>query len=89
MTRMFHYIHERLDSAHSAAGTGAAGPSECRGVQPLLPRPHKRTLPQFLNELRVGRACRLLAEGGANVTEVAWRVRVFNNSRTSTGSSAA
>jgi AraC-like DNA-binding protein len=37
-----------------------------------------RTLPQFVNELRVGRACRLLAEGHLNVTEVAFACG-FNN----------
>jgi AraC-like DNA-binding protein len=31
-----------------------------------------RTFPQFVNELRVGRACRLLAEGQMNVTEIAF-----------------
>jgi len=37
-----------------------------------------RTFPQFVNELRVGRACRLLAEGQMNVTEIAFACG-FNN----------
>jgi len=31
-----------------------------------------KTFPEFVNELRVGRACRLLAEGEMNVTEIAF-----------------
>jgi AraC-like DNA-binding protein len=30
-----------------------------------------KTLPQFVNELRIGRACRLLADGEAKITDVA------------------
>jgi AraC-like DNA-binding protein len=37
-----------------------------------------KTLPQFVNELRVGRACRLLVEDEAKITDIALNCGVFN-----------
>jgi len=37
-----------------------------------------KTFPQFLNELRIGRACSLLMEGDLNVTEIAYECGFAN-----------
>ena len=37
-----------------------------------------KTFPQFVNELRIGRACRLLTEGEKNITEVAFECGFSN-----------
>jgi len=54
------------------AGPGAAGAFK-RGAFSRFFRLHTgKTFPEFVNELRIGRACRLLAEGEMNVTEIAF-----------------
>jgi AraC-like DNA-binding protein len=78
MTRLFHFIHERLDQRILLPELARLAHLSDGAFSRFFHAHTNRTLPQFLNELRVGRACRLLAEGGANVTEVAFACG-FNN----------
>jgi AraC-like DNA-binding protein len=72
MNRVCQFIHERLDQpiflpelarlAHLSEGAFSRFFHSHTG----------KTFPEFINELRVGRACRLLAEDDLNMTEVAF-----------------
>ncbi|MBI5386510.1 MAG: helix-turn-helix transcriptional regulator [Verrucomicrobia bacterium] len=78
MDRVFQFIHERLDQPlHLHEAARRAGLSA--GAFSRFFRLHSgRTFPEFVNELRVGRACRLLAEADRKITDIAFACG-FNN----------
>lgn len=71
MNRVCQFINERLDqpiSLHDIAGLVHLS----EGAFSRFFRIHTgKTFPAFVNELRIGRACRLLVEEELNITEVA------------------
>ena len=72
MDRVCQFIHERLDRPVFLPEL-ARLVHLSEGAFSRFFRAHTgKTFPEFVNELRVGRACRLLAEGEMNVTEVAF-----------------
>lgn len=72
MDRVCQYIHERFDQPITL-GEVARLVHLSEGAFSRFFRTHAgKTFPQFVNELRVGRACRLLVEDELNVTEIAY-----------------
>lgn len=72
MNRVFRFINEQFDRpVFLAEAAGLVHLSA--GAFSRFFRAHTgKTFPRFVNELRVGRACRLLAEGESSVTEIAF-----------------
>ena len=72
MNRVCQFIHERLDQTLFLPDL-ARLVHLSEGAFSRFFRLHTgKTFPEFVNELRIGRACRLLAEGERNVTEIAF-----------------
>jgi len=72
MERALRFINERLDQPIRAREVARlVGLSD--GAFSRFFRLHSgRTFPEFVNQLRVGRACRLLAESGQKITDIAF-----------------
>lgn len=72
MDRVFRFINERLDQTiHLREVARHAGLSE--GAFSRFFRLHSgRTFPEFVNQLRISRACRLLTETDQKVTDIAF-----------------
>jgi AraC-like DNA-binding protein len=72
MERVMRFINERLDRP-IRLGEVARLTGLSEGAFSRFFRQHSgRTFPVFVNELRVGRACRLLAAGKDKITDVAF-----------------
>ena len=72
MDRVCRYINERLDQ-HIFLPELARVVHLSAGAFSRFFRAHTgKTFPRFVNELRIGRACRLLAEGELGITEIAF-----------------
>jgi AraC-like DNA-binding protein len=72
MNRVCRHIHERLEHPLSLTELARLTHLSPGAFSRFFHAHTGRTFPQFVNELRLGRACRLLAEGEMNVTEVAF-----------------
>lgn len=72
MERVLRFINERLDQPiRMGEAARLAGLSE--GAFSRFFRLHSgRTFPTFVNQLRIGLACRLLAESGNKITDIAF-----------------
>ncbi len=72
MERVLRFINERFDQPiRMGEAARLAGLSE--GAFSRFFRLHSgRTFPTFVNQLRIGRACRLLAESGNKITDIAF-----------------
>ena len=71
MTQVWRFIHEHLNQPIFVSDL-ARMVRLSRGAFSRFFHLHtNKTLPLFVNELRVGRACQMLAEGEMNVTEIA------------------
>jgi AraC-like DNA-binding protein len=72
MERVLRFIHERFDQPirlREAARLACLS----EGAFSRFFRLHTgRTFPAFINQLRIGRACRFLAEGGNKITDIAF-----------------
>jgi len=72
MERVLRFINERFDQP-IRVGEVARLASLSEGAFSRFFRLHSgRTFPEFVNQLRVGRACRLLAESGQKITDIAF-----------------
>jgi AraC-like DNA-binding protein len=80
MERVLRFINERLDQPiRMGEAARLAGLSE--GAFSRFFRLHSgRTFPTFVNQLRIGRACRLLAESGNKITDIAFACGFTNQS---------
>jgi len=78
MERVLQFINERLDQTiHVREVARLAGLSE--GAFSRFFRLHSgRTFPDFVNQLRIGRACRLLAESENKITDIAFACGFMN-----------
>ncbi len=72
MNRVCRFIEERLAEPIFLAETARLAHLSAGAFSRFFRLHTGKTFPAYVNELRVGRACRLLAEGGRNVTEVAF-----------------
>ncbi len=72
MERVLHFINERLDQPIRLSEV-ARRASLSEGAFSRFFRLHAgRTFPSFVNEVRIGRACRLLAESDLKITDIAF-----------------
>lgn len=78
MNQVFQYLNGHLDCPMCMADAAQAnGMSE--GVFSRFLRRHTgKTFPEFVNELRVGRACRLLLEDDRNITQICYECGFSN-----------
>jgi AraC-like DNA-binding protein len=71
MERVCHYINTHLDSVIDRAEVARQAHLSQGAFSRFFKLRTGKTLPQYINELRVGRACRLLAEGETKITDIA------------------
>lgn len=71
MKRVCAYLHEHLDRGVSRAAAAARAALSPAAFSRFFKAQAGKTFQEFVNELRIGRACRLLREGELNVTEIA------------------
>lgn len=72
MDRVFRFIHERLDQViHLRQVARCAGLSDA-AFSRCFRRHSGRTFPEYVNQARVARACRLLAETDAKIADIAF-----------------
>lgn len=72
MNRVCRYISERLDRSIFLSDVARLVHLSDGAFSRFFRAHTGKTFPAFVNELRIGRACRLLAENEMNVTEVAF-----------------
>lgn len=71
MGRVFGYIHEHLTEAISREAVAAKASLSAGAFSRFFKTRTGKTLPQYVNELRVGRACTRLVEGDDKVADIA------------------
>ena len=76
--RVIQFIHDHLTEPFDRAAVAAEAHLSVGAFSRFFKLRTGKTLPEYVNELRVGRACRLLAEGDLKVTDVALQCG-FNN----------
>jgi AraC-like DNA-binding protein len=78
MDRVFHYLTERLDQPVNQQEVARRAGLSDGAFSRFFKLHFGRTFPEFVNELRVGRACRLLTETDQKITNIAFDCG-FNN----------
>ena len=71
MGRVINYIHDHFDDDIDRAKVAAEACLSEGAFSRFFKQRTGKTLPEYVNELRVGRACRMLAEEHRKVTDVA------------------
>jgi AraC-like DNA-binding protein len=71
MNRVFKFIDERIDQPVRLTEAARVAGLSSGAFSRFFHRHTGRTFPEFLNQVRVGRACRLLAESELSITEIA------------------
>ncbi|HEX3628706.1 MAG TPA: AraC family transcriptional regulator [Verrucomicrobiae bacterium] len=71
MQRVCDYIDRHLDSEIDRAAVAREAHLSDGAFSRFFKLRTGKTLPRYINELRVGRACRFLAEGEAKITDIA------------------
>ena len=71
MERVIAHIHAHLTGDVDRAGAARAAHLSAGAFSRFFKLRTGKTLPEYVNELRVGRACRLLADESRKVTDVA------------------
>jgi AraC-like DNA-binding protein len=71
MNRVFKFIDEQIDQPVRLADAARVASLSSGAFSRFFHQHTGRTFPEFLNQLRIGRACRLLAESELSVTEIA------------------
>ncbi|MBI5393698.1 MAG: helix-turn-helix transcriptional regulator [Verrucomicrobia bacterium] len=71
MNRVFQFIDERLDEPLQIGDAARVANLSAGAFSRFFHQHTARTFPAFVNELRIGRACRWLAETNQSVTEIA------------------
>jgi len=71
MERICRYVEQHLGDEIDRAGVAAEAHLSEGAFSRFFKLRTGKTLPQYVNELRVGRACRLLADESAKITDIA------------------
>lgn len=70
MQRVIAYIHARLETSIDRAAVARVASLSAGAFSRFFKRRTGKTLPEYVNELRVGRACQLLANERAKVMDI-------------------
>ena len=71
MSKVIHYVNEHMDETICLEDAAKLVHLSAGAFSRFFHEHTARTFPAFVNELRIGRACRLLAESGMSITEIA------------------
>jgi len=71
LTRVFQHIRDHLDQPLGRSGLARLIGLSDSAFSRFFAARVGRTLPDYLNEVRIGRACRLLIEGDAGIADIA------------------
>lgn len=72
MGRIMRFIEERLTDEIAREEVARVAALSCGAFSRYFKSRTGRSLPQYVNELRIGRACRMLVETGESVTNIAF-----------------
>lgn len=78
MNRVFQYLNARLGQVIRLSDAAKVVGLSDGAFSRFFHAHSGRRFPEFLNELRIGRACRLLMDGGKNITEISYECGFTN-----------